>query len=117
MFDKDNSDEDDRVTTEDRETDIDVDGVFELLIDLVPVDECEAVLELVVDAVKVVLSVDVFVEVEVDVCDTDTVDVFEFVDVSEEYSECVGLLLGLAELLPDSEALEDIVDVVEGLAV
>lgn len=117
MLDKDNIDEADLVITEERETDIDVVGVFELLMDLVPVDECVEVLELVVDAVKVVLSVDVFVVVDVDVCDTDTVDVLEFVDVSEEYSDCVGLLLWLAELLPDSEALDEIVDVVDGLAV
>lgn len=117
MLDKDNNDEADRVIAADRESDNDVVGVFELLMDLVPEAECVGVLELVVDAVKLVLSVDVFDVVEVDVCDTDTVDVLEFVDVSEEYSEFVGLLVGLAELLPDSEALDEIVDVVDGLAV
>jgi len=83
----------------------------------VPVEECVGVLELVDDVVVFAESVGVFVDVVVEVCDTDTVDVFEFVELSDELNDCVGLELGLIELLLVIDELPDIVVDADGLAV
>jgi hypothetical protein len=83
----------------------------------VPEEECVGVFEIVDDAVVFGESVVVFVDVVVEVCDTETVDVFELVDVSDELNDSVPLALGLVELLLDKEGLPDIVDDVDGLAV
>ena len=82
-----------------------------------PVEECVGVLELVDDVVVFAESVGVFVDVVVEVCDTDTVDVFEFVELSDELNDCVGLELGLIELLLVIDELPDIVVDADGLAV